>query len=90
MIFGIRPEDFHLADNAERVAEPAEMTATVEVVEPMGNEIYLYLNSGSNSLVARVNARSEPPIGSQLQLVVDMSKAHFFDGQNEMSLSPAA
>lgn len=90
VIFGIRPEDFHLADNAERVAEPAEMTATVEVVEPMGNEIYLYLNSGSNSLVARVNARSEPPIGSQLQLVVDMSKAHFFDGQNEMSLSPAA
>jgi len=90
IVFGIRPEDFHLADNAERVAEPTEMTATVEVVEPMGNEIYLYLNTGSNSLVARVNARSEPPIGSQLKLIVDMSKAHFFDAQSEMSLSPAA
>lgn len=90
VVFGIRPEDFHLADNAERVAEPAVMTATVEVVEPMGNEIYLYLSTGNNSLVARVNARSEPPIGSQLQLIVDMSKAHFFDAQSEMSLSLAA
>jgi multiple sugar transport system ATP-binding protein len=98
VIFGIRPEDFHLADNAAptflnsfaegKSGEKAEVTATVEVVEPMGNEIYLYLNMGSNGLVARVNARSEPPIGSELKLVLDMSKAHFFDAQSEMSLSP--
>jgi len=90
VILGIRPEDFHLADNAAGVAEKAEITAVVEVVEPMGNEIYLYLNTGINSLVARVNARSEPPIGSQLELVVDMSKAHFFDSQSEVSLGPTA
>jgi multiple sugar transport system ATP-binding protein len=86
VIFGIRPEDFHLADSTAGVAEAAEVTATVEVVEPMGNEIYLYLNTGINSLVARVSARSEPPVGSQLKLVLDMSKAHFFDVQNENSL----
>jgi multiple sugar transport system ATP-binding protein len=100
VIFGIRPEDFHLADDASVAAEAAEVTAAVEVVEPMGNEIYLYLNTGINSLVARVNARSEPRLSfferlkgnrdSQLQLVLDMSKAHFFDPQTEASLSPAA
>jgi multiple sugar transport system ATP-binding protein len=87
VIFGIRPEDFHLADESASVAEAAEVMTTVEVVEPMGNEIYLYLNTGINSLVARVNARSEPAIGSQLKLVMDMSKAHFFDSQSEASLS---
>jgi multiple sugar transport system ATP-binding protein len=96
--FGVRPEDFHFADNAAGVSEKAEVTATVEVVEPMGNEIYLYLNTGSNSLVARVNARSESQLAllqnmkgsrdSQLKLVVDMSKAHFFDAQSEVSLNP--
>jgi multiple sugar transport system ATP-binding protein len=89
VVFGIRPEDFYLADDAANLTEIAELTATVEVVEPMGNEIYLYLNTGTNSLVARVNARSEPPIGSQLKLVLDMSKAHFFDSQSEGSLSPS-
>jgi multiple sugar transport system ATP-binding protein len=49
----------------------------------------LYLNTGINSLVARVNARTEPAIGSQLKLVLDMSKAHFFDAQTEANLSPA-
>jgi multiple sugar transport system ATP-binding protein len=88
VIFGIRPEDFQLADHATPAADAAELMATVEVVEPMGNEIYLYLNTGINSLVARVNARSEPPIGSSLKLLVDMSKAHFFDAQTEMSLGP--
>jgi multiple sugar transport system ATP-binding protein len=87
--FGIRPEDFYLAADAPGVSEKAEVTAMVEVVEPMGNEIYLYLNTGVNNLVARVNARTEPPIGSQLKLVLDMSKAHFFDAQNEASLSLA-
>jgi multiple sugar transport system ATP-binding protein len=90
VIFGIRPEDFHLAENSTHIAEAAEVTATVEVVEPMGNEIYLYLNTGLNSLVARVNARSEPPIGSALKLVLDLSKAHFFDAQSDMSLNPTA
>jgi multiple sugar transport system ATP-binding protein len=88
VIFGIRPEHFYLAEDAASVTEKAEVTAAVEVVEPMGNEIYLYLNTGINSLVARVNARSEPPIGSQIKLVLDMSKAHFFDSQSEESLSP--
>ncbi len=98
VVFGIRPEDFHLADDAAGVAEAAEIAATVEVIEPMGNEIFLYLNTGSNSLVARIDARAESRLSflqnmkgardTQLKLVVDMNKAHFFDAQTEASLNP--
>ncbi len=90
VVFGIRPEDIHLAEFSEGLTQKSPMSATVEVVEPMGNEIFLYLNTGSNSLVARVNARTEPAVGSRLACVFDMSKSHFFSAQTEESLSPAA
>lgn len=88
-VFGIRPEDIHLAENAKSLTQTAELSATVEVVEPMGSEIYLYLNTGTNNLVARINARTEPAVGSRLALVLDMSKAHFFDAQSEARLNAA-
>ncbi len=89
-VFGIRPEDIHLAENANGLTQKAELYATVEVVEPMGNEIFLYLNTGTNNLVARVNARTEPALGSRLNVALDMDKAHFFDTQSEASLSAVA
>ncbi len=89
-VFGIRPEDIHLAESAIGLTQKAELSATVEVVEPMGSEIYLYLNTGTNNLVARINARTEPAVGSRLALVLDMSKAHFFDAQSEVRLQAAA
>ncbi len=89
-VFGIRPEDIHLAENANSLTQKAELSATVEVVEPMGSEIYLYLNTGTNNLVARINARTEPARGSRLNLALDMNKAHFFDAQSEASLRKAA
>ncbi|MCG3154948.1 MAG: sn-glycerol-3-phosphate import ATP-binding protein UgpC [bacterium] len=89
VVFGIRPEDIHLAGDAAGLQETAETPGVVEVVEPMGSEIYLYVNLGATSLVARINSRTEPPIGSQLPLTFDMSKSHFFSAQTEESLRPA-
>ncbi|MDZ7344676.1 MAG: sn-glycerol-3-phosphate ABC transporter ATP-binding protein UgpC [candidate division KSB1 bacterium] len=88
VILGIRPEDFYLADATAGMPKAAELEASVEVVEPMGNEIYLYLNTGFTSLVARVSARAEPAVGSRLRVMMDLSKVHFFDPQSEESLSP--
>jgi multiple sugar transport system ATP-binding protein len=88
IVFGIRPEDLYDEKDSPNLANKATASANVEVVEPMGNEIFIYLNSGLNNLVARINARTEPAIGSQLALAFDMSKAHFFDTQTEQCLKP--
>jgi len=88
--FGIRPEDIHLVEFSEGLTQKSPMSATVEVVEPMGSEIFLYLHAGNNNLVARVNARTEPAVGSRLACEFDMSKSHFFHAQTEVRLSPAA
>jgi len=51
----------------------------VDLVELMGDEIYVYLVAGTQDLVARVDPRSEYQVGSKVQIVFDMSNFHIFD-----------
>ena len=85
--FGIRPEDIHdpatLVTNNENVIE---VTAKVEVVEPMGNEVFLYLTTGKSSFVARVDPVHVPVVDQDVKLTIEIDKAHFFDHKNEASL----
>lgn len=86
IIFGIRPEDVYDKIFAQDARPEFTITATVDVVEPMGSEIYLYLNAGNNSFVARVSNQDTATVNQDLQVVFDMSKAHFFDPQSEETI----
>ncbi len=79
VIFGIRPEDIYDRIFAQDARPEYTLTATVDVVAPMGSEIYLYLNVGRNSFVARVNNQDTAKANQDVQVVFDMGKAHFFD-----------
>ena len=83
VIFGIRPEDIYDRIFAQDARAEYTIPATVEVVAPMGSEIYLYLNAGRNSFVARVNNQDTATVNQDVQMVFDMSKAHFFDPVTE-------
>lgn len=87
IILGIRPEDIYESSFAPGISEKSEANLLVEVVEPMGNEIFLYLTTGKHSLVARVNSREEPAIGKPLDISFDMSKVHFFNKETEKTIS---
>ena len=83
LVFGSRPEDINNKQYAS-FAQPDQIaTATVEVVEPMGAEIYLYLNTGSHGFVARVNPHEKADVGQKLEMAFDLRKSHFFDAQTE-------
>ncbi len=86
VVFGIRPENIYDKLFAQNAREEFTSTATVDVVEPMGAEIFLYLKSGSNSFVARVNAHDTAQVNQDLQVVFDMTRAHFFDTQTEETI----
>ena len=62
------------------------MRATCEVVEPLGSEVFLYLNSGKHLFTARVGAHNRPEINRDMDLVFDMSKVHFFDRETEKTI----
>lgn len=79
VVFGIRPEDIHNPDFAPPNISAAPIEAKVDVTELMGNEIFLYLVSGNNNFVARVDPRSRYTIGERANLVLNMDNFHIFD-----------
>ena len=82
---GLRPEDMH--DNeAQSVIDGVSIEAPVEVVEPMGSEINLYIDIGGQSVTARVKSDCEPEENKPHVFDVDMEKVHFFDVDTEMTL----
>jgi multiple sugar transport system ATP-binding protein len=79
VIFGIRPEDIEGKDFAEKAAQGGSIRATVDVVEPLGSEVQLLVNSGEHGLVARVDPRTRAKLTEEIELVLNMDKIHFFD-----------
>lgn len=71
---GIRPE--HL----ERVeAGRAKLTATVEVVEPLGADTIAICRAGDLELSARLDARTALVPGQEIALGYDLENLHYFD-----------
>jgi multiple sugar transport system ATP-binding protein len=83
---GIRPEDIHAPSHRLELASPAELEATLEVMEPMGSEIYLHLTSNSGSFIANVEPDFRPELGKPTKLVINMDKSHFFDPDTGLNL----
>ncbi len=83
VIFGIRPEDIYDKLFVGDASPDTTITTTVDVVEPIGSEIYLHLSTGSQTLTARVDAHDKAQVNQKLDVVFNMSKAHFFDPDTE-------
>ena len=84
--FGIRPEDLY--DKLFITDAPGDsvVTSAVEVVEPLGAEVYLHLKVGQHAIVARVGPHDRPEINQDIDLVFDMGKVHFFDPDSEEAI----
>ncbi len=85
-VVGIRPEDIHDAAYEAPGIDSSKVEAKVDVVEPMGAEIYLNLISGNNTFVARVDPRSTARAGNDVGLSFDVNKVHIFDKKTEAAI----
>ncbi len=83
IVMGIRPECLH--DDAASIESMPDslITATVDVTELMGSEIFLYFTSEEQNFVARVSPRSKTRPGDTIKVAVDTSKVHIFDKDTE-------
>jgi multiple sugar transport system ATP-binding protein len=86
VIFGIRPENIHDPEFAPQNISAQSVAAKVDVTELMGNETLLYLVSGKNTFVGRVDPRSKLRVGNSPQVVFDMDKFHIFDAVTEKAV----
>ncbi|HET9886686.1 MAG TPA: sn-glycerol-3-phosphate ABC transporter ATP-binding protein UgpC [bacterium] len=82
---GIRPEDVHL----DRVDGPT-LEATVEIVEPLGSEVFLHVRAADVPLVARVGVDQPPRVGERIRLRLDSRKLHLFDPRTGQAIHPHA
>jgi multiple sugar transport system ATP-binding protein len=80
---GVRPEDLHDAAFVPPGIHTGKWEAQVDVTELMGNEVYLYLVTGKNSYVARVDPRTQARVGKTVQMAANLDNVHFFSKTNE-------
>ncbi|PSP99879.1 ABC transporter ATP-binding protein [Halobacteriales archaeon QS_5_70_17] len=89
---GIRPEDVYPVQNAGRIANQSkEIRARTDVLEPMGNEIFVYLvvdedaetdldkpGSGGRLLMS-VDPDSDVEEDQEMSVILDRERVHLFD-----------
>ena len=52
----------------------------------MGSGIYLYLTAGEHNLVASVSAQERVNVNEEIEIVIDMTRSHFFDKETELTI----
>jgi len=82
VVLGIRPEDLEVATFSRKEGKAAGVgfPAIVDIVEPMGAETNLYLQTGAHTLTCRSQgAFDHREAGRRLQFEMNVANAHLFD-----------
>jgi multiple sugar transport system ATP-binding protein len=92
LVAGIRPEGVAEAGTGSRSeagSRPdggARIAAEVELAEPLGSEVVVHARHGEQVLIAKLGADRVdrvPPIGSRIELELDLAALHLFDAATE-------
>jgi multiple sugar transport system ATP-binding protein len=85
IVVGIRPENL-LEPSKDARGETARLTADVEVVEPLGDEVIVHGRAGDDLLVYKLDPHHSPEAGAKLEVVVELERMHLFDAETERRL----
>src|SRR6266567_743596 len=88
LTLGIRPEDVSVAieggptlfaGESTIVHPPITAPARLDLVEALGNEVFIYASVGPYVITARIAPRPLPKLGDPITLAFDLTKSHLFD-----------
>jgi len=82
VFMGIRPEDLKITKKPEE----NNLKATVSVIEPLGNETHLYVDTKENQYIARSQPEIDFKVGDEINFTPNIDKVQFFDIETERSL----
>lgn len=77
LTMGVRPEHIHLGDESEQNSIQTE----IEVVEPMGEVTYAYLEIGEQTYTASIDGERYIEAGNEVSVVFPEDKIHLFDAE---------
>ncbi len=78
---GVRPEDLSLGSPEDGVK------ATVNVVEPLGNEMIIYLTTDYHDLICKAPAHQKVAVDDVVGLRINVEKTHLFDPETGQNVS---
>ncbi|NHN59093.1 MULTISPECIES: ABC transporter ATP-binding protein [Halorussus] len=104
LTLGVRPEDVYLREASEGVTNPTQpIPARTDVLEPMGDEIFVYLLTGEaaepqietdpeaeapqNQLLMSVDPSSDLEAEQDVEVVLDRERIHLFDTETGDAIS---
>jgi len=84
---GVRPE--HICDRAiaPDAAPQTVLGVTVNVVEPLGDEMLLYLSTPNHDLIGKVDAHQKAEVGQEMEIAIDVERSHVFDSETGENLT---
>ena len=82
ILMGVRSEDLKFT----KKPEANNLSAQVSVIEPLGNETHLYLDTKETQLIARSEPENEFKVGDEVNFTPNVDKMQFFDIETERSL----
>ncbi|SMO52002.1 ABC transporter ATP-binding protein [Halorubrum cibi] len=100
--FGIRPEDLYLADNSGEAEDPSRtFSVTTDVLEPMGDEIFVYLKpildttddggmtdfEERQGLLMSVDPATDIREEEDVEVALDRARIHLFDSDTGDAIS---
>jgi multiple sugar transport system ATP-binding protein len=86
VIFGIRPEDLYNKQFASKEINGKALKAKVELIEPLGAEIFIHLTIGKNSFVGKMDSRTQVKVEENMEVMIDMKKTHLFDNKTMLKI----
>ncbi|MEX2442929.1 MAG: sn-glycerol-3-phosphate ABC transporter ATP-binding protein UgpC [Alkalispirochaeta sp.] len=84
LVFGVRPEDMEFEPKS---ADGKAIVANIEVVEPLGAEIHVYVNTGSHQLIGRIPPTVTLHVGDGVRLVPNQDRVVLFDVETENAVN---
>jgi len=104
---GVRPEDVYLVEHASDLSAPSDpITAWTDVLEPMGDEIFVYLRMAADpddatremgnregaggQLLMSVPPDSDLDVEESVDVVLDRANVHSFDDASGEALAHSA
>lgn len=87
IVLGIRPNDVYDPNYKASGIMGQPVKCKVDVLEMMGNEIFLYLlTRDAKEFVARVDPRSSVQVGDEMEAFFDMNRMQVFDRETESAV----
>jgi multiple sugar transport system ATP-binding protein len=89
VVFGVRPENMHDKAFHGEAPEGATLLCKVEVVEPLGDEQYVYISEPKQKhmMIAKFDSHHKVTVGSEMEVVFDLDRVHVFDAADGRNLT---